>query len=297
MTSHDVRRPVVVGVSRSVAARGALDWAADAADRRRLPLRLIHAQEWPAGAAPKDAHESREHLWATHFRAAGQSLLETHRDWAEARHAGLEITMELADGRPSHVLREAAEHAAVLVVGARRAVEPGEVLTFGGVGAALVGHPPCPVVLAFEPVESGEGSGPVVVGVDGSAASAAAVAFAFEEADLWGVPLRAVQVRRPSHGEWPEHAGQSLSDASVVLFGWHEKYPEVHVEREVLMGGQPSAKLAGAATGARCLVVGARGHGGFRGMILGSTSRTLVQLAPCPLMVVPESAQRTWHTR
>ena len=238
------------------------------------------------GAAPKDRHDSREHVWATHFRASGQTLLETHREWAEERHPGLEITVELADGRPSHVLREAAEHASLLVVGAHRASGPGEAFTFAGIGQSLVGHPPCPVALAFEPAHTQGAAGPVVVGADGSAASAPAVAFAFEEAALCGVPLSAVQVRRPSHGDWPEDVAESLADTSEVLFGWREKYPEVPVHREVLLG-HPPAKLAGAATGARCLVVGSRGHGGFRGMILGSVSRSLMHLAPCPLVVVP----------
>ncbi|TJZ59306.1 universal stress protein [Streptomyces piniterrae] len=286
MTSHDARKPVVVGVARSVAAGRALDWAADAAASRRLPLRLVHAQEWPMGAAPKDRHDSREHLWATHFRASGQTLLDSQRERAEERHAGLEIAVELTDGRPSHVLREAAEHASLLVIGAHRASGPGEAFTFASIGQTLVGHPPCPVVLAFGSAAAEEAPGPVVVGADGSAASAPAVAFAFEEAALWGVPLRAVQVRRPSHGEWPEDVGESLADTSEGLFGWREKYPEVPVQRDVLLG-HPAAKLAGAATGARCLVVGSRGHGGFRGMILGSVSRTLVHLAPCPLVVVP----------
>ncbi|MEV0374064.1 universal stress protein [Streptomyces sp. NPDC050636] len=286
MTSHDARKPVVVGVSRSVAARSALDWAADAAARRGLPLHLIHAQEWPTGAAPKDLHDSREHLWATHFRATGQTLLDSHRGWAEDRRTGLEITVEVVDGRPAHVLREAAEHAALLVVGAHRASGPGEAFTFGGVGPSLVGHPPCPVALVFEPERGGEESGPVVVGADGSVASAPAVAFAFEEAALCGVPLRAVLVRRPSRGDWPEDNGDPLSEASGLLFGRGEKYPEVQVQREVLIG-RPPGKLAGAAAGAHCLVVGSRGHGGFRGMVLGSVSRTLVHLAPCPLVVVP----------
>ncbi|MBZ4236557.1 universal stress protein, partial [Mycobacterium tuberculosis] len=48
----------------------------------------------------------------------------------------------------------------------------------------------------------------------------------------------------------------------------------------------PVRALAGAAEGAQLLVTGSHGRGGFKGMLLGSTSRALLQVAPCPMMVV-----------
>ncbi|MCW7986979.1 hypothetical protein XF35_17275 [Streptomyces platensis subsp. clarensis] len=289
MTSYDVHKPVAVGVSRATTARSAVEWAADAAARRGVPLCLVHAQEWPAGAAPKDRHDAPEQVWASHFRAAGQTLLNDHGQSAAERVPGLEITTKLLDGRPASVLREVAEEASLLVVGVHRVSGPGEIITFGGIGPALVGHPLCPVVLVMEPAH-GDPLGPVMVGVDGSAASAPAVAFAFAEAAAWGADLLAVQVRRPRHGDWPEDLEESAIDVSEALAGWREKYPQVMV-REQVMVGNPAAKLAEAAVDARCLVVGTRGVGGFRGMVLGSTSRTLSHMAPGSLVVVPgESA-------
>ncbi|RXS87189.1 universal stress protein [Streptomyces sp. TM32] len=290
MSSYEVRAPVVVGVSRSAKSHGAVDWAADAATRRGRSLCLVHAQEWPAGAAPKDRHDSPDQVWASHFRATGQALLDDLREAAAKRVPGLQITTRLLDGRPTAVLRDVAEEASLLVVGAHRVSGPGEVVTFGRIGPALVGHPPCPVVLALEPTREEARSGPVMVGVDGSVASVPAVSFAFEEAAAWGAELLAVQVRRSRHGDWPQDIQESLLDVSEALAGYQEKYPQVVVREEVVVGNPP-VKLAETAAEARCLVVGSRGVGGFRGMVLGSTSRILSHMAPGPLVVVPGEAE------
>lgn len=286
MTSHDVRHPLVVGATRSEASHAAVAWAAEEAARRRRPLRLVHAQEWPAHAAEADQPGHPPKLWEVHFRALGQSTLETARLVALNLYPDLEVGTELAEGRPVRVLREAAEEASLLVLGAHRTVEIEGILPYGGIGASLVGHPPCAVALVFTPAGGSKADGPVVVGVDGSAASEAAVALAFEEAALWSTELVAVEVRRSRRADAPGVARESLLGLSEALAGWGEKFPGVHVRREVL-GGHPAMVLSQQAVGARCLVVGSRGVGGFRGLILGSTSRTLVHHAPCPLIVVP----------
>ncbi|MFE3650660.1 universal stress protein [Streptomyces sp. NPDC059152] len=290
MSSNDPRNPVVVGVSRSPTVARAVEWAADAAARRGRELCLVHAQEWPAGAAPKGRRDAPDQVWASHFKAAGQSLLDTHKDAAAERVPGLRISTRLEAGRPTAMLREAAEDAVLLVVGSRQVSEPGEAVTFTTVGRSLVGHPPCPVVLIVGDLSRYDPLGPVMVGVDGSPASAPAVAFAFEEAALNDADLLAVQVRRPHHGDWPDAVHESFVDVSEALAGWREKYPQV-VVRERVMRGQPAVQLGELAAEARCLVVGTRGLGGFRGMVLGSTSRSLAHFAPGPLVVVPQEAR------
>ncbi|MGW5118575.1 universal stress protein [Streptomyces noursei] len=286
MSSNDPRHPVVVGVSHSPTVARAVEWAADAAARRGRGLCLVHAQEWPAGAAPKGRRDAPDQVWASHFRAAGHTLLDAHKDTVAERLPGLRIATRLEDGRPTAVLREAAEDACLLVVGSRQVSDPGEAVTFSTVGRSLVGHPPCPVALIVGDLERYDPLGPVMVGVDGSPASAPAVAFAFEEAALSDADLLAVQVRRPHRGDWPEAAQESLVDVSEALAGWREKYPQV-VVREQVVRGQPAVRLGEMAAAARCLVVGTRGLGGFRGMVLGSTSRSLAHFAPGPLVVVP----------
>ncbi|MFD0274227.1 universal stress protein [Kitasatospora sp. NPDC127111] len=290
MNGSGVRRPVVVGVDRSEANHWAVRWASDEAAWRGLPLLMLHAQDWPVGTPPEPGPDHPAHRWAIGLRAAGDTLLESARLTATERHPDLEITARLVEGRPVHVLREAADGAAQLVLGIRRLTEAHSALPIGSTGASLVGHLPCPVALVPEPVPDVSGGGPVVVGVDGSAASEAAIGFAFEEASLGGVDLQAVEVRRPKEAEWPELVETALADLGEALAGWREKYPDMRVRHEVLTG-DPARMLAIAAARARCLVIGSRGLGGFRGMLLGSTGRALVHRCTSPLVIVPSGSR------
>ncbi|MBD0694947.1 universal stress protein [Streptomyces sp. CBMA123] len=278
-------RPVIVGVDRSEASRWAVRWAADEAAGRGLPLQLLHAQEWPTGQPEEEGHHR-----VIGLRAAGDALLDTARLLAAERHPGLEITTKLAEGRPVRVLREAADEAAQLVLGIRRLTEARSALPIGSKGASLVGHLNCPIALVPEPPEDLSGPGSVVVGVDGSEASRAAIGFAFEEASLVGADVQAVEVRRPTEVGRPGLIEESLVDLSEAMAGWQEKYPDIRVRREVLTGS-PAPMLAAVATRARCLVIGSRGLGGFRGLLFGSTGRALVHRCTVPLVIVPNGIQ------
>lgn len=290
MNGSEIRRPVVVGVDRSEANHWAVRWASDEAAWRGLPLHLLHAQDWPTGISPQAEPGHPAHRWTIGFRAAGETLLDSARMLAAERHPDLEITTRLVEGRPVHVLREAAEEATQLVLGVRRLTEAHSALPIGSKGASLVGHLPCPIALVPEPQPDVSGSGPVVVGVDGSAASEAAIAFAFEEATLGNVDLQAVEVRHPRDADWPDLVQDTLVDLAEALAGWQEKYPDIRVRHEVLTG-EPARMLAIAATRARCLVIGSRGLGGFKGMLLGSTGRALVHRCTSPLVIVPNGGK------
>ena len=137
----------------------------------------------------------------------------------------------------------------------------------------------------------------IVVGVDGSPASKAALAWALEEARLRGATLRAVHawtvvttfavdappVFLPSLMEAAEsEAEQTLSAAVAEVAGEH---PDVPIERSVVEG--PAAeRLLAAAAGADLLVVGSRGHGGFHGLLLGPVSQQCAHHATCPVVIV-----------
>ncbi|MEV4738902.1 universal stress protein [Streptomyces sp. NPDC049555] len=278
--------PVLVDVTRAAVSPHAVAWAADEAAWRGLPLHLVHAQEWPTGKPPRGGPGQEPPSWVTHFRATGEALLQDALETALMRHRGLELVPSLVAGRRVHVLREAAESAGMLVLGARRYTGVDTLFTPGDKSDALIGHLACPVVLVPEPTAGLPADAPVVVGVDGSPASDLAVALAFEEAALAGTGLVAVDVRRPRDAELPEFLDASRLVLSEALAGHCAQYPEVQVRREVLTG-DPAGMLASAARRARCLVVGARGRGGFRGMLAGSTSRTLAHRTECPLIVAP----------
>lgn len=325
----NVSRPsVVAGLSRTRSPLSGLvvGWAADEAAARGLPLHLLHAQEWPhtgsglarprtgdlgpgppgvdghgspGSGGPGHDHDGQTtgpgrsgpsgHSRPTHLRAGGEAVLDAARQAAQADREPLEVTTELAGGRAVHALREAAEHAAVVVVGARRFGGLQDALSGGGKGHALVGHLPCPLALVPEAPGNVPAGAPVVVGVDGSPGSLAAIDLAFAEAAAAGAELVAVEVRAPRDAAWPEFLEDSALHLSQLLAGHRERYPDVAVRHENLTG-DPAATLASAARYARCLVVGSRGRGGFRGMLLGSTSRSLVHRTYCPLLVTPAPA-------
>ena len=69
-----------------------------------------------------------------------------------------------------------------------------------------------------------------------------------------------------------------------LLGGWGERHPDVVVHRFVERAS-PAAELLRRAEGARLVVTGARGRGGFTGLLLGSTSQALIHHAPCPVLV------------
>ncbi|SMD27505.1 Universal stress protein family protein [Kibdelosporangium aridum] len=69
------------------------------------------------------------------------------------------------------------------------------------------------------------------------------------------------------------------------LARWQQKYPDVRVTRQVVRD-RPAHALLRFSDEAQLIVVGSRGRGGFRGLLLGSTSQHLLRHAPCPVAVV-----------
>ncbi|RAG86826.1 universal stress protein [Streptacidiphilus pinicola] len=284
------RAPVLVGVSRSQADVWAVSWAADEAAARGLPLLILHAQEWPSAIPPGVTPGRGGHLWAAHFRAAGQALVDTARAEALHLHPELDISVAVAEGKPGEVLRRIGGEASLVVLGTRR-LSDAEAPFARSRGAGLFGDLPCPVALVPRPEEpQPEQGGTVVVGVDGSAASEAAVAWAYEEAALTASALVAVEVRRPHSAARPGFYEEARLELAEALAGWAEKYPEIEVEQQVLTG-HPAYLLAGVAREARCLVVGSHGRGGWHEALLGSTPRSLVHHTHGPLVVVPPQHQ------
>ena len=83
-----------------------------------------------------------------------------------------------------------------------------------------------------------------------------------------------------------EHAPEQAQLLAEALGRWQEMYPHVPTRR-VLLRGHAGGALAEASKGARLLVVGSCGLGGFRGLLLGSVSHAVLYHAQCPVAVVP----------
>jgi nucleotide-binding universal stress UspA family protein len=146
------------------------------------------------------------------------------------------------------------------------------------------------VVVARPPAALPDPDTPVLVGVDGSDHSVAALDFAFDLATRtcasvvamhvwWAGPLSSVA----DHRRIPEDAGRSLRD---TLEPWRQKYPDVGLAEKLVHGANVAEELIGESADAGLVVVGTRGHGGFVGLLLGSVSLSVAQHAHCPVAIV-----------
>lgn len=275
MSLTSERRPIVVGVDPDPAKRTALAWAVDEAARRRLPLRLVHA----------DDGNRTLHL-------VGDQVLKTAVVFAESRRPEVEVTGMLAEGTPARVLRDQSREASAVVLGSWHLGRVGQVFAHTSVALPVAAHAHCPVVVVPEPEHITQQPVYFVVGVDGSVGSAAAVDHAFEAAALRGAQLRALYVWQPGIlGVLDENAARQecrrLLSESVV--GRSAAYPDVELHHE-LLSGHPVKVLSEASEHALGLVVGTHGHGGFAGMLLGSVTQGVLRHARCPVIAVPHAS-------
>ncbi|MCX4572672.1 universal stress protein [Streptomyces sp. NBC_01571] len=286
MKNTAVRNEVIVGIDPRERPDPVLAWAVDEAVRRRLPLRLVVAVPPLPGGQHIDTPWRR-----TMLRAQGENALAEAAAAVEALHADVPLATELLDGMPYAVLCQMAAQARIIVVGSRRLSRPEELFSGDSVAVPVSAKADCPVVVVRGPEHAGERHPYLVVGVDGSEPSGAAVEFAVEEAALHGAELRAVWVwRRPvvPFGDEAVGLGERRRILSETVAGWAEQYPDVKITREVLRG-HPVEELALASVGARLVVVGRHGRGGYSGMRLGSVVHGLLHRAECPVITVPES--------
>ncbi|WP_435210412.1 universal stress protein [Streptomyces sp. bgisy034] len=289
MTGADGRRPIVVGVDPDPSKRPALAWAADEADRRGAPLRLVHAQGVPTrGYRSGEVRPSWEE-WNQALHGLGDQVLKEAVGFVESRRPTVQVSALLAEGEPAWVLREEARNATLVVVGSWHLSRRREMFTSASVALPLTAHAPCPVVVVPEPEHVTQQPAYFVVGVDGSPHSAAAVDAAFEEAALHGGLLRALYVWHPPLlGALDEDAAihECRRVLSETVAGRTARFPDVELHHEVVRG-HPVQVLTEASEHALGLVVGTRGHGGFTGLLLGSVSQGVLHHARCPVITVP----------
>ncbi|MBU3865762.1 universal stress protein [Streptomyces sp. 4503] len=284
----------MVGLDPDPGRRMALAWASDAADRRRLPLLLVLAQNLPTpGYRPTGGRPSWEE-WNEALHATGDRLMRDAVAFVESRHPRVRVSGLLAEGHPAWVLREQAQHAKEVVLGSWHLSALQELFTSAAVTLPLIAHAPCPVVVVPESEHVTQQRPYFVVGVDGSAHSAAAVDLAFEEAALRGAVLRVLYVWHPPRlGVLDE--GTAIRECrrllSETVAGRTAAHPEVELHHEVVRG-HPVQILTKASEHALGLFVGTRGHGGFTGMLLGSVSQGVLHHARCPVITVPHAHEQ-----
>jgi nucleotide-binding universal stress UspA family protein len=178
---------IAVGVDGSVSADRALRWAAETAGRRHSMLRIVHAVESPTvyyGEGYVDTHRVMSDL-----RAEGEHVTEEAARLAAGLVPGLDIEIEVVACNPVQALLEQSRRALMVVLG-RSGHGAIAGLLLGAVPTTLTAHARCPVaVIRGGDEERPPSGGPVVVGVDGSELSDAALGFAFAEAAHRGVAL------------------------------------------------------------------------------------------------------------
>ena len=277
---------VVVGVDGSEHSRQALKWAADEAKRRGAVLRIIYAEfrepmNLPAWYEPGSSDLS-----------AGQAIVDDAYGLVATRHTSVMARAEVAESPPALALSVASRSAELLVVGARG--KGGfEELLLGSVSDRCIQHACGPVVVVqADPDDRPLRAVPprIVVGIDGSFGSTPALRWALAEARLRSASVEAVHVwQYPPTGAFAVGpvrgydvvSRQIIEAAQESAETWA---PEVPFRATTRFDGTVPA-LLDASREADLLVLGSRGHAGFRHALLGSVAHQCARHAHCAVVV------------
>ncbi|MFZ4511175.1 MAG: universal stress protein [Candidatus Nanopelagicales bacterium] len=284
---------VVVGYDGSEHASIAVDWAAAEAVSRGMKLTLTAATTVPMEGmrfggsilSPEAIDDLLERM---------QEATQTRADEARKAHPGLEVGVKVALGSPAAVLVEASANADMVVVGSR-GMGGFRGLLVGSVGVQVASNSECPAVVVRKAPSSAAST--VVVGVDGSELSLAALDFAFDIADRRGWRVLAVHAWEvPSYDVLAAPSGpppivvEDLAASEERAFaeslaGLRELHPGVVIEERVVKG--PSVRaILDASDDPALIVLGTRGRGEFLGAMLGSVSQGILHRAKAPVAVI-----------
>lgn len=281
---------VVVGFDGSRVGSQALDWAASFASARSLPLTLLTGVQL---AAPTVGDGSWYDPAAQLLADAAQHELDRGLAQVRASHPDLSVEGYLGTDSPARLLIDASATGALTVVGTRGRSEVSGLL-LGSVSNALAAHGRGPVAViprAFD----GSKDGPVVVGASDSPEGRKALRYALRTAAqvgaevtvvrAWGA-MRSWNVSDEEHARLAAGIKQSsaaMMDELIAAEGGDQAGVPI---TKVLEHGSAEHLLLDQGRRARMIVVGSRGRGGFRGLLLGSTSRTVLHSATVPVVVV-----------
>ncbi len=280
-------RRIVVGLDGSPGAERALRWALALADRSDGSVRAVMAWDYPPLALPPHpigllAVPPSGRMEQATAEALDRALAPVEAD------TGLAIERVVRRGASADVLLAEAADADLVVVGSRGRGSVASVV-LGSVSRRVAAAAPCavavvPAVLDHDPL------GPVLVGVDGSSGSLAALRWAGTNTDG---PIRALHVFEYPFGpeyavdgfEWddPSDLGEQVLQRSVA-----QALGDRADVTTTAVGGDPRQVLVEEGAGAAMIVVGARGAGGIAGLLLGSITTGVALRARTPVVVVPD---------
>ncbi|MFF0341425.1 universal stress protein [Kribbella sp. NPDC004875] len=254
-------QPVVVGIDGSPAADVAVKWAAAEAASLGSELHLLYVVA--PGHPPADAGH----------------IVNRAVEQARQLQPDLVIDGRLDLGAPSTVLVKASAEAATVVIGSRGLGTMVGAL-FGSTGLDLVANARCPVVVVRPDLGSLAGTR-VLIGYDGSPAADTALDVGLDYAHRHDLDVRVVAAQ-------PAGTGLHHITEDELRTAVHERGG--HGAELVQITGHPAEHILRLASDAALIVLGARGRGGFTGMLIGSVSQTVLHHADCPVAVIPAAA-------
>ena len=276
---------IVVGYDGSPDSQAALDWAVREAASRHLGVRVVHCEPdlaaWDGAAATMSGSPP---LSATLPHAGARS----GGRGGGRRGAGRAFRSQTVStsGSTASVLVEQSRTAVMVVIGSRG---------HGSISSAILGstvshvasHAHCPVIVVQA---HGAPDGPVVVGRRrvgatrrsswaGPSTTPRATGWPWRSLHFYAIPVYpGVVPYVPPVEITTATAGFEERVTSEVLAGWRERYPDVEISTTVAHG-RPGPALVEATGRASLTVVGSHGRGAFLGMLLGSTSQSLLHHA------------------
>jgi nucleotide-binding universal stress UspA family protein len=287
---------IIVGVDESAIAAEALRWAVSEGALRSQPVTAVLAWGYL-----DQHHATQDHPFDPDYheddaRAALAALVE--------RALGPNATVEqrtICD-LPARAVIEAGAGAELVVVGAR-GIGGFRGLLLGSVSRQVLHHAPCPVAVIHAPLVQRPER--IVVGVDGSDVSRAALAWAVEEGRLRHAPVVAVHAWHAAVGGLayvtPVVDAEALEAAARQLLERELEAVDASglpapVERLIVIDS-PAGAILDAAERATLIVVGKRGQGGFKELLLGSVSDQVTQHASCPVVLIPRRRDSRFRGR
>ena len=291
MSEPTTKYGILVAVDGSAESDAAVRWATREAVLHDAPLTLAHVVMpvvvgWPVAPLQGSYNEWQEEN-ARHVIEQAQKTL--HASLGEAQPPAMRT--EVLHDYIVSALVDASKAAQMTVVGSRGMGAIGRTL-LGSVSSGLAHHAHGPVAIVHaDEAQAPDHTSPVLLGVDGSPASEAATALAFDEASRRGVELVALHAWSdvgilPVLGmDWRQYEGKGHEVLGERLAGWQERYPDVTVRRRIVCD-RPARWLIDESAKAQLVVVGSRGRGGFPGKLLGSVSTAVAQSAKAPVVVV-----------
>lgn len=282
-------KTVNVGYSGSETSAQAVAWAATEAEVRGAALRIVTCAEMPVvsgeAALGWNSGAAFEAIREASLATSAQMLAKVR-----AGHPNLQVTADVVPGSAASALLTDIAAADLIVVGAS-SHDGAAAFWLGTTPRQLVHNSPCPVAVIRGAATRGTPDR-IVVGIDGSETSDAALIWGADEADRHRVDL--VLVHGWSYAYAPVDVGANQARDLTQVDADCTLTRSVEMARERcgsnvsghLVEGSPVDSVLNAVQDGDLLVLGSHGHGGLRSRLLGSTVNSILDVAAIPVVVV-----------